>query len=115
MTKFGKSWDDDEGIDRQTMRDHWPLLGNMGVMPLLKTKRTERAIENEAYRLGLKRIDKDGKPVRGRGRKPRDRSDRVRVKVDPAAPLAACASFGYIPGGPVASVFNLASAIGGKP
>lgn len=110
MTKFGKSWDDDEGIDRQTMRDHWPLLGNMGVMPLLKTKRTERAIENEAYRLGLKRIDKDGNPKKGGGRKPRDRSDRVRVKVDPAAPLAACASFGYIPGGPVSSVFEL----GGK-
>ncbi len=110
---FGLGWNHDGGADREIVRKHWPLLGSGGVVPLLKVKRTERAVENEAYRMGLKRLDQSGKRVYGGGKKVKQK--KKQKNMDRSLVLPVEASFGHLPDGPAPSIWALASAIGGQP
>ena len=100
---FGSFW---SANDKAVIRDKWPSLGSYGVQPLIESKRTPKSIENEAYRMGLKRVTKDGKPIRNRSRGALEGAKEVRERE---------AAFGAIETGPVASVFHLATAMGVQP
>jgi len=109
LCNFGKQWDDQ---DREILKQRWPTLGNDGVIPLLTVVRSPRSVENEAYRLGLKRLDEAGNRVYGGGRK---KIPQKQKNMDRSLVLAPEASFGFIETGPVKSVWDLASAIGEQP
>ncbi len=100
MSGFGRPWSES---DLAILRKNYPKFGSRGCQKLLESKRTEKAIEEKSYRIGLCLLDEDGNPRRrGVNLKHAERKPKKRKPVEEAL------GYGWIPGGRVSSIWELA-------